>query len=256
LGTPFGMSVLQFIINSAGALMPHNKAESGSGFFTVLDVPTLSSVVPAVIYSTGKMSVFGTNFMTLENDENAYCISEIGGRVSSCTLISATAVRVVSSSSDSPSFYNMTLMFVSGGAAAPFNFVKSPENFVTILANPLISSAAFASSSFGVYIVTLFGSNFITPSQDVGANCTGSIGQLSARSCSIADHRSVTLLVETDPSLLHSFSLTFYAGGITVYASLPVSSFVLSSLLTTFCVCVHWPFFTNFFSDFVDFRIN
>jgi hypothetical protein len=35
-GVPFGMNILDLSINSSGAVMPHNVAQSNSNFITVL----------------------------------------------------------------------------------------------------------------------------------------------------------------------------------------------------------------------------
>jgi hypothetical protein len=182
------------------------------------------------LYATGKMTIFGINFITPANDGNAYCTCEIGRYTADCTLVSSQHVYISSSSSTLPSMYNLTLTFFTGGALVPFNFVISPENFLTVLPNPVISSASFAESSFASYsnMVTLFGSNFVTPSQDFAANCTGFVGSLLAQSCSIVDSQTVVLtMTDTDSSIVQRFSLTIQAAGISVYASLPVRSTVI-----------------------------
>ncbi len=225
VGVPSGSHVLIFSVNSASAVMPNNKAESYANFITVLDRPRLFYVVPSAVYASGTMVLFGTNFMTATYDPSAFCTCEIGGRSSVCTLLSATSVQVLSSSGTPPFLYNVTLTFISGGAQSPYNFVKSPENFVTVLPSPILTSAVFPDSLFGSYanMVTLLGSNFITPAQDSAASCTGYVGLFLAQSCRLIDAQTVLLaMADTDTSLIQSFSLTIQAGGITVYSSFPV----------------------------------
>jgi hypothetical protein len=229
-GILFGMSALRITVGSAGAVAPHNQAETASNFIELLDAPSLSAIVPSVIYKTGMLTVFGENFITVSSDESAFCTCTIGGLASTCSLLSSYGVRVTSTSSLSPSSFNVSLTFMTGGAQTPFNFVKSPENFVRILPDPVISSISFAESTFGTYVnsVTVVGSNFITLDEDAAMNCSGSVGLLSALSCSILDSQTAILsIADSDLSSTNSFSLTIQAGGIVFHSSLPVSSFDL-----------------------------
>jgi hypothetical protein len=235
-GTPFGRSALKLVINTAGSSFPNNQAESDTNFFLTMDAPALASVSPAVVYATGQMMIFGVNFVTLANDGNAQCICEIGGYAAACVLLSSTNVRITSSSNTPPSMYNLSITFVTGGAVAPFNFARSLENFISVLSNPVISSASFAetASATSSNIVTIFGSNFITPSQDLAANCTGYIDVFLAKSCALVDSQTVVLtMTDTIPSLVQKFSLIIQAGGVSLYSSLPVSS---SDAVFTFAI--------------------
>jgi hypothetical protein len=129
--------------------------------------------------------------------------------------------------------YNMSITFITGGAVVPFNFVRSLENFVTVLSNPVISSVSFADTASAPYsnMVTLFGSNFITTSQDLSANCSGYVGLLLAKACTLIDSRTIVLTIsDTDASLVQKFSLIIQAAGMSIYSSLPVSSSTLLHL--------------------------
>jgi hypothetical protein len=162
---------------------------SPTSVVSIVALPQFSSnidVVPSIVYSGGRITVFGQNFVPLYQN----CSARVGGTNASCFVLSDTALAVVVPTSLPVSSYVISVNFSNPASAS----VSTSKAFLQVWPSPLIASSSpfYPPVAYSGSSITVTGEYFLSPDLQ---SCSVTVCALRSFSCNVLSPTRLTFVV-------------------------------------------------------------